>query len=122
MYTCQIVTDSNTCVTFEKYLSVLGPFFLKPPKYDVWWGWDMNFGDKYMVSMRQSKDCLPEYILWNSYNSTLSTGSTILSTKDLPVRHMITLLVGYFSNRVSAQWARWRLCVPLIHTVKVKRV
>lgn len=123
MYTCQVVTDSNACVTFEKYLTVLGPFFLKPPKHDQWWGWDLNLGgNRYMVSMRQHKGEYPEYILWNCYNSTLTTGSSILTTKDLPVKQLLTLILGFISNGISAHWTRWRLCIPRFDAFKMKCV
>ncbi len=121
MYTCKVVADSNACVEFHTYKTFFWAFTTKPPKYETWWGWDLDLGNPhYTISMRQNKGEDPEYILWKSYNNTsLNTAQIVFRTNEIPVKYLLCML---FSNLFTTHWTRWRFRVPLIDAFKMKRV
>lgn len=121
MYTCKVVTDSNECVEFHEYKTFFWAFTTKPPKYETWWGWDLNLGTPhYTISMRQNKGEDPEYILWKSYNNTsLNTAQIVFRTNEIPAKYLFCMLV---SNLFTTHWTRWRFRIPLIDAFKMKRM
>lgn len=106
MYSCQIKTESNECVKFEEYYTLFGLFMVKPPPHTEWWGWDANLGSgKYMISMRQSVNERPEYMIWKCFNNTnLSTSQVVLSSNDLPndipIRYIVVWATGFITDLI----------------------
>lgn len=110
MYTYQIVSDTNPCVSFHKCWTPFSPLFArKPTDAKEWWGWDLNLGsNKWMISMRWDKKTGTEYMLWKCYNNaTLATSQIVLhSVNNVPKIYLFSWAVFALLNLFTAHGTR----------------
>jgi hypothetical protein len=123
--TCQVYTDSNSCVAFHTLLCPLSFLFVKTPEFKEWYSIDTSFfGSKWILSIRGDASSR-EYIVWNSYNTgNMNTSKIYLdssSMANVPPMCIFAWAVCTLSNLITTKWTR-SLCNPFAHTGKVKSV